>query len=310
MEVPAADGSWGADVLASDPSGTWTMALEAQLSPITEADIRVRTERMQSDQVGVCWFSDRPKPPWLGVVPSVRLTQSDDDRRLLVAEGLYRFSLPCWQGVPNVPLIEFLRWVFTGKAVPHEPRIHRGRPRPTEWIWTAAQYVQAEDAQLAELAAAERDRQAAKAEQARKLAGIHAQNAISRADVLQEATAVEAITRDVPGTGRRREKVLALRPMLNEALTLLTSKYGIDATLGWDLHNRRRYALGDPLVNSDGVPVAVFGPVPELVRGPAFLLLAGLLLLFPTSEQHDRFVKAMRKAKRTPAEEFRTDFLT
>lgn len=36
------------------------MALEAQLSPITAADIIARTDRMREHGVTSCWFSDRP----------------------------------------------------------------------------------------------------------------------------------------------------------------------------------------------------------------------------------------------------------
>ncbi|MBT2407259.1 MULTISPECIES: hypothetical protein [unclassified Streptomyces] len=71
LEVRAPDGSWRADVLATDPGGAWRMALEAQLSPITAADITARTMRMREDGVASCWFSDRPRPPWLGTVPSL-----------------------------------------------------------------------------------------------------------------------------------------------------------------------------------------------------------------------------------------------
>jgi competence CoiA-like predicted nuclease len=51
LEVRGPDGAWRADVLASDQGGTWQMALEAQLSPITVADIIARTERMRADGV-------------------------------------------------------------------------------------------------------------------------------------------------------------------------------------------------------------------------------------------------------------------
>ena len=69
MEACGPGGTWRADILASDPGGTWRMALEAQLAPITAADITARTERMRADGVTSIWFSDRPRPPWLGVVP-------------------------------------------------------------------------------------------------------------------------------------------------------------------------------------------------------------------------------------------------
>lgn len=62
LEVRAPDGSWRADVLASAPDGSWRIALEAQLSPITDTDITARTERMRQHGVAACWFSDRPGP--------------------------------------------------------------------------------------------------------------------------------------------------------------------------------------------------------------------------------------------------------
>ncbi|MGW2920799.1 competence protein CoiA family protein [Streptomyces angustmyceticus] len=63
LEVPGPDGAWRADVLATDPAGAWTTALEAQLAPITGADITARTEKMHADGVASIWFSDRPRPP-------------------------------------------------------------------------------------------------------------------------------------------------------------------------------------------------------------------------------------------------------
>src|SRR5699024_3273643 len=145
-----ADGSWRADVLASDPTGAWRIALEAQLSPITADDILSRTDRMRANQLGVCWFSDRPRPPWLGTVPSIRLEPSDGDRQLLVAEGLYRFAPPWWQAVRAVALVEFLGWLFAGKAVPHHVRRPQGLPqRQPAWIWTASRYIRAEQAEIA-----------------------------------------------------------------------------------------------------------------------------------------------------------------
>ncbi|MFJ4673844.1 hypothetical protein [Kitasatospora purpeofusca] len=63
-----------------------TFRLEAQLSPITNDAITARTERMRADGVTNCWFSDRPRPPWLGTVPSLR--QAATDAGPVVAEGL------------------------------------------------------------------------------------------------------------------------------------------------------------------------------------------------------------------------------
>jgi hypothetical protein len=45
----------------TDPGGAWSTALEAQLAPIMEADITVRTEQMNSDGVSSIWFNDRPR---------------------------------------------------------------------------------------------------------------------------------------------------------------------------------------------------------------------------------------------------------
>ncbi|MGW3168231.1 competence protein CoiA family protein [Streptomyces sp. NPDC001142] len=60
LEVPAEDGSWRADVMASSADGSRRMAWEAQLSPITVEDISARTDRYAAEGVMVCWVS-----PWL-----------------------------------------------------------------------------------------------------------------------------------------------------------------------------------------------------------------------------------------------------
>jgi Competence protein CoiA-like family len=155
MEVRAPDGAWRADVLASDQGGTWRIALEAQLAAITDDDIKDRTGRMQAGGVRSIWFSDKPCPPWLGVVPSVRLAQSDDGEGLVVAEGLVKFH-PCsegtyidrflrsgWEPIPAT-LVEFLRWAFAGAIRPHKRRFHDAM------VWSARRYI------AEEIAAADR----------------------------------------------------------------------------------------------------------------------------------------------------------
>ena len=133
MEVRSPDGTWRADVMASDHGGAWRMALEAQLSPITAADITARTERMRADGVTSIWFSDRPRPPWLGVVPSVRLARPDDGQRLVIAEGLVKFN-GHWEAVPAT-LVEFLAGrspaasSLTGRASAWTAPQSSGRPR-------------------------------------------------------------------------------------------------------------------------------------------------------------------------------------
>ena len=137
MEVRGPDGTWRADVMASDPGGAWRVALEAQLAPITAGDITARTERMRVNGVPSIWFSDRPKPPWLVVVPSVRLAQADDSEHLVIAAGLVKFD-GYWQAVP-ASLADFLRWAFTGRIVTYSPVgcVLEGFAT----VWTAPRYA-------------------------------------------------------------------------------------------------------------------------------------------------------------------------
>jgi competence protein CoiA len=147
MEVRGPEGVWRADVMASDPGGSWRVALEAQLSPITPDAIAARTERMRVNDVRSVWFSDRLRSPWLGLVPSVRLV-TDESGGLAVAEGLARFAGGFWEAGPRVPLAEFLGWVFADRVVPHHRIVQRTRhsPDPLFTVWTAPQYVRAEAA--------------------------------------------------------------------------------------------------------------------------------------------------------------------
>jgi competence protein CoiA len=159
FEVRGPEGAWRADVMASGPDGSWRIALEAQLSPITPAEIQARTARMLEDGLRSVWFSDRPRPPWLGLVPSVRL-EAIDGGGLDVAEGLAKFSAGWWEEGPRVPVAEFLRWVFAGRVIPHL------RQRPTLYplealrtLWTAPQYARQESAHVEETARRDQERQ-------------------------------------------------------------------------------------------------------------------------------------------------------
>jgi competence protein CoiA len=151
MEVRGPEGAWRADVMASDPGGTWRIALEAQLSPITLDAIAARTERMRSNAVRSVWFSDRPRTPWLGLVPSARLV-TNEGGNLVVAEGLARFAEGFWEAGPKVSLTEFLGWVFAYRTVPHRRIVQRTRylTEPFGTVWTTPQYVRAEAAYRAE----------------------------------------------------------------------------------------------------------------------------------------------------------------
>ncbi|WP_406408742.1 competence protein CoiA family protein [Streptomyces sp. NBC_01643] len=304
LEVRAPDGSWRADVLAADPAGTWRMALEAQLSPITAADITARTERMREDGVTSCWFSDRPRPPWLGTVPSLRLATTENG--VLVAEGLVKFTQGAWAAAPQVPVADFLRWVFSTKVAPHAPRCHLSYPqRQLAQVWTAPQYTAAEDTFLAEEEKRQREREEQRArymaKAAKKRADTDQKNAVSRQAALKRATAAERDARRLNRgpAGERWQAQLMTRQGVQQALDHLAREHGIAATTGLSITDHR-WAGGTPLIGEDGVPVAVFTPESRLVNGEAFRLLAGMLLLFATIKDKKRFDRNTRSCRRVP----------
>ncbi|GAA1016863.1 competence protein CoiA family protein [Streptomyces thermogriseus] len=171
MEVRGPAGAWRADVMASDPAGAWRIALEAQLSPIPPEEIQARAARMSEDGVRSVWFSDRPRPPWLGRVPSVRLERGEDGG-LLVAEGLAKFAGDWWEQGPRAPLTQFLQWVFAGRVVPHRRKRPVSYPlEPRTVLWTAPSYIRAENAFLLEA-----ERRAREDEQRRRQQEQHRAN--------------------------------------------------------------------------------------------------------------------------------------
>jgi hypothetical protein len=325
MEVRGPDGACRADVMTSDHGGTWRMALEAQLAPITAADITARTERMRADGVKAIWFSDRPRPPWFGVVPSVRLARPDDGQGLVVAEGLVKFR-QCsdgsyadrflgsyWEVIPAT-LAQFLGWAFAGAIRPHRPRY------ADAMIWTAPRYIAEHEAAAERFerihAALQRPRERwlrspdrAEEEESRRKERISRQeeiawkNAASRATALAQAAAAEQAARGTPEGARWRERG-ARRPGVAQAIALLARKYNVTADVGWS--GGRRYAHGVPLFDAYGL-IAVFDPWPRDVRGEAFLLLAGTLLLFPAKAGQFAFEQAMKRTRYQPMGGYRTD---
>jgi hypothetical protein len=304
MEVRGPDNAWRADVLASDPASTWRMALEAQLSPITAAEITGRTERMNADAVSSIWFSDRPRPPWLGVVPSVRLARPDDSEGLAVAAGLMRWD-GSWQDVPAA-LVQFLGWAFAGRVVPYTPRVCVRERLAT--IWTAPHYVRAFDDYLAELERqAERERrfrEARIAARERKRDEIRRKNAATRIAAVSEAAKAEWTAHGTEEGGRWRVWAVQ-RPGVRQLIGELSER-DIPLSVGWSTGDPR-YAGGIPLVTDDGALGAVFNPIPRRVRGGAFLLLAGTPLLFPSEESRVVFEQSMEKAGLTPLDGWWTD---
>nr|BEK63605.1 hypothetical protein KPHV_08320 [Kitasatospora purpeofusca] len=287
------------------------MALEAQLSPITDDTITTRTERMLADGVTSCWFSDRPRPPWLGTVPSLRLATTDAG--LLVAEGLVKFTGGSWTAVPPVPVAEFLRWAFSGKVEQHAPRSPLGYPaRQLARVWTARTYVAAEDAHLVEVRRREQERERRLAEQrakaAKRRAEIDASNVVARAEAVELAAAAEEQVRLAPsGPAEVSHHVLKMNRGVRRAIAYLAREFGIAAEIGWSSSDPR-WAGGTPLIAEDGTPVAVVDPAPSLLKGEAFRLLAGMLLLFSTAADVQRFDRTTRGARkpRVPVDGWKT----
>ncbi|WP_261558210.1 competence protein CoiA family protein [Frankia tisae] len=129
LEVRAPDGSWRADVLASSLDGTRRVAWEAQLSPITDEEIRDRTARYQADSIGVCWVGVADRVSWMGIVPSIRVRDPYGDRPWTVVDGVAGFLYDdgVWSVVDNLNLTTFMRWVLHEQTITHHvlPRYRR-----------------------------------------------------------------------------------------------------------------------------------------------------------------------------------------
>jgi competence protein CoiA len=153
LEVPAPDGSWRADVLASSPDGSQRMAWEAQLSPIKEEDIRMRTQRYADAGISVCWVSPAgSRALWFGVVPAIRVT-SVDRAAWSVADGLFRFVFEdgTWLREKHFPLTTTIGWILQGSLISHTvlPRYRRVQVSGNGWqrrtaIWTSPRNIPVE----------------------------------------------------------------------------------------------------------------------------------------------------------------------
>ncbi|MFI8930628.1 competence protein CoiA family protein [Streptomyces sp. NPDC053474] len=272
LEVSGPDGSWRADVLAS--AGGRRMALEAQLASITAAEIRARTERMSAYGVRSCWFSDRGRIPWLGVVPSVRLTRQGND--LLAVEPLSRFSGSYWEPESSIPFAEFIGRLLTSRFVAHVPRSpQRHTVRPVRTLWASPRCVLAEARKLRAEDEAQRKRREEKA------------RAEQRGYARQQAQTAELMARKDPNRAALSRHSVRL-PGLEAAIAQLTDLYRTRVSVGWSVGDSR-YSSGVPLVNDRGILLAVFDPLPRSGPCPAFLLDVGVPLLFPTEERRERF---------------------
>ena len=291
MEVRGPDGAWRADVMASDPGGAWRVALEAQLAPITADDITARTGRMAADGVSSIWFSDRPAPPWLGAVPSVRLTRASDSEDLVIAGGLEKWNGGFWEAVPAT-LAQFLDWAFTGQIVASAPRW-----RDSGLIWTAPRYLRAFGEYVAEL-----ERQSARPPR-REWTQEQITAARNRAR-LEAARAELAARRHPAAEVASRRELAARRPEVAQAVAQLAQR-GKIASVGWSI-GETRYA-GIPLVNADGWLAAILDPDPRRIGQQQYALHAGTLLLFTSEDRQARFIRAMKDYDPKPLDGWKTD---
>lgn len=138
LEVRAPDGSWRADVLASAHDGSRRVAFEAQLSPITDDDITERTDRYQADGIDVCWVSSGSRPPWMGIVPSIRVQEPDGEQPWTVSDDVARFDYTAgaWC-VVSVGLTQFISWLLREKVLVHAVRRRYRRI----WLEISERYV-------------------------------------------------------------------------------------------------------------------------------------------------------------------------
>lgn len=321
LEVSGPGRVWRADVLATD--GNRRIALEAQLAPITSDHIRGRTERMAADGVPSVWFSDRPRPPWLGVVPSARLETNEEGPA--VVEGLAVFADPAWTPSQPVPLTWFMTQLRTGEVHPHRPTLRMATPtRPLVTIFTTSTHVAAERAcaerrEQGQRAAADHQaqRRQATVERARtegrhelalpQLRAAYQRDEKERLREEQEHRAAEhrrhwarediRLAELLARTDHTRHALIrhsTRLPGIREAIARLTREYGVDVRIGCSVGDRR-YAAGIPLVAPDGSLLGVFDPLPHSSDDCGFLRDVGARLVFPVEERRARFIGLLRQ---------------
>lgn len=171
LEVGNEARTWRADVLVFDREDRPFMALEAQLSPMTPQDARMRTDRYAADGVAVCWIS-MEKRPWERGVPSLRVAPPrNHGDAWTVRHGMARYTWAAprtvktkaaWTHI-SCSLDEAVRRILQGRV-----HTHTG-PDGTVW-WTARSYVRLAIARARLEADAEAVLQAAAVEQRRRTA--------------------------------------------------------------------------------------------------------------------------------------------
>ncbi|MGW1189263.1 competence protein CoiA [Streptomyces sp. NPDC002559] len=142
LEVSSEARNWRADVMVFDEHDRPFMALEAQLSPMTQEEAQMRTDRYARDGVAVCWVALQDRP-WERVVPSLRVrSPRQRGENWTVWHGMARYAWAPrtlkakakWVHI-TCPLGDAVRWVLGGRV-----RAHTGL-NGTVW-WTAPAYEQ------------------------------------------------------------------------------------------------------------------------------------------------------------------------
>lgn len=196
LEVSSELRDWRADVLVFDEQGRPFMALEAQLSPMTPDEARMRTDRYARDGVAVCWVGLHGRP-WERAVPALRVrAPAERGDPWTVRHGVARYTWTPrmvkgkakWEHI-TCPLGDALAWILQGWV-----RVHTG-VNGTVW-WTAPAYeeralararMEADAEAASQAAAAERRREESAAADRRRRAAE--QRALNRQADLQERQA-------------------------------------------------------------------------------------------------------------------------
>lgn len=227
LEVGNEAQTWRADVLVFDRQDRPFMALEAQLSPMTPQDARMRTDRYAADGVAVCWVAVE-KRPWERGVPSLRIApprNRGDAWTVCYGMARYTWAAPhtlktkaAWTHI-SCSLDEAFRWILQGRV-----HAHTG-PDGTVW-WTAHSYVHMAIARARLEADAEAVQRAAAAEQRRRAAQQQAA-ATERARLAAEQRRLAAEDRRLAMLEEAHEEQQAEQ----ERLTDFFEHAGIDAAL-------------------------------------------------------------------------------
>ncbi|MFD8978929.1 hypothetical protein [Streptomyces sp. NPDC059564] len=162
------------------------MALEAQLSPMTPQDARMRTDRYPRDGVAVCWVALQDRP-WERVVPSLRVRfPQRPGEAWTVWHGMVRYAWTPrtmkakakWEHI-TCSLGDAIKWVLEERV-----HVHTGM-NGTVW-WTAPAYEHLAVARARLEAEAEAVERAADAERRRQEAEERAAAAAQRRQAVEE----------------------------------------------------------------------------------------------------------------------------